>query len=145
MPWYRYSSVSGLSPQPYVRFRLWRGPNRVEIAALVDSGADTSILDAGYAEFLGLDRAEAETEGAVTASGQVITYRRWPAADLEIDFAGRRFPYNGGFIDFPADSDPTNLLGRSDFFQQYIIQFWEAARLMSIDLAPQFSYPPIRT
>ena len=143
MPWYRYSSLSGLSPRPFVRVGLWHGASRVEILALVDSGADTSVVAVNYATGLGLDKADAETVRAVTAGGDIVRYLRWPAANLELEFDGRRFRYAGGFIEFPARSQPTNLLGRSDFFQQYIVQFWEAAQLMNIDLAPQFSHPPI--
>lgn len=100
-----------------------------------------SLMDASYAVALGLDEADARMEEAVTASGDSVVYLHWPEANLEIEFESRRLPYHGGFIEFPPEADPTNLLGRSDFFQQYIIQFWESAQLMNVDLAPQFSYP----
>lgn len=39
-------------------------------------------------------------------------------------------------MDFPDDADTVNLLGRADFFERYVIQFWDAAEMMNIDTSP---------
>jgi hypothetical protein len=135
MPWYRYSATPA-GDKPYVVVRLWHGNRQIQLAALVDSGADASLLDIGYADLLGLDRAAASTVQAVVASGDTVPVYRWPAGLLELQFETHRFPFTGDFIDFGAAADGENLLGRADFFSQFIIQFWDARGLMNIDLSP---------
>jgi hypothetical protein len=46
-------------------------------------------------------------------------------------------------IDFPAASDPTNILGRADFFTEHVIEFWERAQLFNVQLpAPLVDQAP---
>jgi hypothetical protein len=136
MPWYDYSPAtsSGLL-KPYVAVRLLHG-NR-----WVDSGADRSLIDVQYAELVGLDRADAEKSEAIGASGATFEILRWPNAPLELQFGRERFAFSGFFADFGGPDDAENLMGRSDFFQRFIVQFWEAAEMMNIDLSPDFPVP----
>lgn len=136
MPWYQYSVTPPTGQKPLVAVRLWHGARQVRLVALVDSGADASLLDIGYADLLGLDRADADQISAVVASGESITVFRWPPDVLELQFETLRFPFKGSFVEFGADADGENLLGRGDFFERYIIQFWDARGLMCIDLSP---------
>ena len=135
MPWYEYSVTPG-GLKPYVEVRLLHGNKSVRLLAIVDSGADTSFLDASYADLLGLDRADAVSADVTVASGGTATALRWPSAPIELQFENERFPFRGMFADFPAGADPENLMGRSDFFERFIIQFWDAQNLMCIDLSP---------
>lgn len=136
MPWFEYSRTAGSQAKPYVVVRLWHGAQSVQLLALVDSGADSSLLDASYADILGLDRGQAQVDSAVVASGGQTTVLRWPNAPLELQFENERFAFEGCFIDFPAGASPENLMGRRDFFQKFIVQFWDAQDLMNIDLSP---------
>ncbi len=140
MPWYEYS-VTPKGPKPFVSVVLWHGARRVRVLALVDSGADASAMDASYANVLGLNRAHAVIETATVADGGTANCLRWPNAPLEIQFGRDRFPFGGFFFEFPPAADPVNLLGRRDFFQRYIIQFWDAAELMNIDTSPDYPRP----
>ena len=140
MPWYDYS-VTPRGPMPYVTVRLFHGNRRVNIIALVDSGADFSVMDASYADLLGLKRAEAVSKDVTTAGGRNAKLLHWPKQKLEMQFGNDRFPFAGGFLVFPKKADPVNLLGRADFFQRYTVQFWESAELMNIDTSPDFSHP----
>lgn len=135
MPWYEYS-VTPPGLKPYVEVRLWHGNKSVRLLAIVDSGADTSLLDASYADVLGLDRVDAEAKSVTVASGGTATALRWPHAPLELQFEQERFPFRGLFIEFPIAADPENLMGRADFFERFIIQFWDAQNMMCIDLSP---------
>ena len=135
MPWYEYS-VTPAGLKPYVEVRLLHGNKSVRLLAIVDSGADTSLLDASYADLLGLDRADADAMDVTVASGGSATAFRWPNAPLELQFEQERFPFLGLFADFPDEADPENLMGRADFFKRFIIQFWDAQNLMCIDLSP---------
>jgi hypothetical protein len=93
-------------------------------------------MDASYVDLLGLDRADATSEAIAVADGSAATCLRWPNTPIEIQFGRDRFPFGGVFVDFPPPADPVNLLGRRDFFQRYIIQFWDAAEMMNIDTSP---------
>lgn len=135
MPWYEYS-VTPQGPKPYVSVVLWHGARRVRVLALVDSGADVSAMDASYVDLLGLDRAKATPRLLTVADGGAATCLRWPNNPIEIQFGRDRFPFDGVFVEFPPAADPVNLLGRRDFFQRYIIQFWDAAEMMNIDTSP---------
>ena len=130
-------------PLPLVEVRLWHGSRSVRLVALVDSGADGSLFDANYADLLGLDRKDAQTLTSIGAGGTAISPVCWPNAPLEIQFEQDRFPFRGCFIDFSRQADGMNLLGRADFFQNYIIQFWDAAQLLNIDASPDFPRPPL--
>jgi hypothetical protein len=138
VPWYEYSALPGLGSAPLLQVLLWNGSQRVRILALVDSGASLSLIDASYAEALGLDRADATETTIGTAGGGQITCLRWPTAQLELQFGDDRFPFGGAFVEFPPTADALNLLGRSDFFQRYMIQFWDAAEMLNIDLSPDY-------
>lgn len=109
--------------------------------ALVDSGADCSAMDVSYAEVLGLDRAEAIQSDITTAGGTTVRMFQWPGKNLELQFENDRFAFKGGFLEFPPGADPVNLLGRRDFFQRYIVQFWDAAEMMNIDTSPDYPKP----
>jgi hypothetical protein len=118
--------------------RLWHGAKSVQLVALVDSGADASLLDIGYADLLGLDRATAVAADAVVASGDDVTVYRWPTVPLELQFETHRFPFHGSFIEYSATADGENLMGRRDFFAQFIVQFWDSRGLVNIDLSPDY-------
>lgn len=135
MPWYSYSATP-TGVKPIVVVRLLHGNRQVQLAALVDSGADASLLDIGYADLLGLDRADAQVHAAVVASGEAVSVYQWPPGLLELQFETQRFPFKGSFIEFTANADGENLMGRKDFFARFIVQFWDARSLMNIDLSP---------
>lgn len=137
MPWYEYSHGPAGFTKPLVGVRLWHGAASVRLVAVVDSGADTSLLDVQYADLLGLDRATAQVSKCVVASGEEVDVLSWRGVPLEMQFQTERFPFAGSFFDFGA-GDGENLLGRRDFFQRFIVQFWDAAELMNIDLSPDF-------
>ena len=138
MPWYEYSEDSQGFAQPYVTVHLWHGGRFVKLLALVDSGADSSLVDLSFAEVLGLDRAQAQEVVGGLADGSRVNFFSWPDRPLELQFGVDRFPFKGQFVEFPADRDADNLLGREDFFQRYIVQFWDAAQLMNIDTSPDY-------
>jgi hypothetical protein len=135
VPWYNYSPTpSGI--QPVVAIRLLHGAQQVQLYAIVDSGADASLLNIEYADLLGLDRVDAIGTPARVASGDEVTVFNWPDGLLQMQFQQHRFPFLGNFIEFPPKGDGDNLMGRKDFFANFIVQFWDARKLMNIDLSP---------
>lgn len=143
MPWYEYSAPGHGDPLPLAEVRLWHNERNARLTALVDSGADFSLIDVRIAETLGLDRGTADIGEAVGAGGAILRTYRWPAMPLEVQFETERFRFRGSFAAFPPGSDLLNLLGRRDFFQRFIIQFWDAAELMNIDLSPDLPRPSL--
>jgi hypothetical protein len=143
MPWYEYSARRGGRALPLAAVRLWHEARSARIIALVDSGADFSLFDITYADELGLDRNEAAVGESIGASGVPIRTYRWPTLRLELQFETERIPFLGAFADFALTSEPLNLLGRRDFFERFVVQFWDAAELMNIDLSPDFPRPPL--
>jgi hypothetical protein len=139
VPWYQYSATpTGL--KPLVAVRLVHGNRQVQLVATVDSGANSSLLDIGYADLLGLDRTQAREEIAILANGEQTSVFKYPEGILELQFENRRFPFRGTFTEFGPDSDFENLMGRKDFFANFIIQFWDARNLMNIDLSPDYAH-----
>jgi hypothetical protein len=143
MPWYEYSSLGGKKPLPVVEVLLWHGSRRIRLAALVDSGADSSLLDLEVALAVGLDEAKAVKGSAITAGGGAMEVLSWPKARLELQFEGDRFPFKGEFARFVTGNDGVSLLGRSDFFDRYVVSFWEADGILNIDSSPYRAHPPI--
>jgi hypothetical protein len=141
MPWYEYTALVGRNPLPLVEIRLWHGSRDARLFALVDSGADFTLLDVGHAEDIGLDRRDAVTEESIGASGLPFRTYRWPDAELELQFELERFPFVGAFVEFGDPAAGVNLVGRGDFFRRFVIQFWDAAELVNIDLSPVFPRP----
>lgn len=143
MPWYEYSSLAGEKPRPLVEVLLWHGAQRIRLVALVDSGADSSLLDLDVGLAVGLDPADAVRGKAVTAGGGTMEVLSWPNAGLELQFERDRFPFKGEFARFAAGDDGVSLLGRSDFFDRYVVGFWEADGILNIDSSPYRAHPPI--
>jgi hypothetical protein len=139
VPWYSYSATPSGAFKPLVVVRLWHGNRQVRLTALVDSGADSSLLDIGYADLLGLDRADATATDATGADGDTFEVFKWPDGLLELQFETQRFAFEGAFYDLGAAADGENLMGRADFFSPFIIQFWDVQGLMNIDLSPDFA------
>ncbi len=146
MPWYEYSSrfsPAGTAALPMIRVQLRNGARSVLAFALVDSGADVSLFNADLAAALGLDRRSAQQHTNFGADGAGFTTLQWPDAPLELLFEGERIPFEGSFIELPNGATAINLLGRRDFFQRFVVQFWEAAELMNIDLSPDSPRPAV--
>lgn len=143
MPWHEYSAHAGSQPLPLAEVRLWFGRRSVRLIALVDSGADFSLIDLRYADELGLDRADAVIEESLGAGGVLFQTYRWPTAEVEMQFEEERLPFRGSFVAFPPGTVGQSLLGREDFFERFIIQFWDAAELMNIDLSPDLPRPSL--
>jgi hypothetical protein len=142
VPWYEYSVRKNGTTHPLAEVVLWHGAQRIRLLALVDSGADWSLLDASYADALGLARADAKEVKAGGASGAEVKCLTWPKSPLELQFESHRFKFEGAFADFSPDMDGGNLLGRADFFKMFVVQFWNEAEMFSVDLSPDFPKPP---
>src|ERR1700730_4278656 len=101
MPWYEFSEDSQGFAQPYVTVHLWHGGRFVKLLALVDSGADSSLVDLSFAEVLGLDRAQAQEVVGGLADGSRVNFFSWPDRPLALQFGVDRFPVERKFVEVP--------------------------------------------
>jgi hypothetical protein len=143
MPWYEYSRQGADPALPLIEVTLRLRDRSIRLVALLDSGADVSLLGFQHAESLGLDLRDAESDDSVGADGSTFPTYRWPDAPLTLEFEREQIPFEGSFVVFPPGSVEMNLLGRADFFQRFIVQFWDAAGLLNIDVSPDFPRPPL--
>lgn len=99
-----------------------------ETLALVDSGADTTVLPGSWAKVLGIDIVQDCTGNpGNTAGGTTTNYQYAPGVDALL--AGRKIHLQASF----NPGLPVILLGREDFFAHYRIAFDQRANTMTIE------------
>lgn len=110
-----------LQPLLPISFVSAEGVRLPPVPAIVDSGADSSVLPEHWAPRLGFRLDECEEHGCFTASGattflvaepSVVAFLGEDEVRLSAKFSKTRVP----------------LLGRSDFFSQYDVRIDERAR-----------------
>lgn len=118
---------AGMTYVPYIPVILTGPKDSVEVVALLDSGADVSVLPKGVAELLGIDlkgdkeevvgvggKAEAvETNVSIVVSGAHEKYAFRIKVKVILDDSDDRFPI---------------ILGRDGFFDKFDITFKENQR-----------------
>lgn len=126
---YAYSRIfdgaGNESWSPSLRVRLIGSRNAIEDLVLVDSGADTTMIAAPLAEFLGVHfHGELEIRGA----GSHLK-RRARVGTFEIAFGSDRF---ASPVLVP-DEGTLAVLGRNNFFDRYWVAFDNPAREFFIE------------
>src|SRR3989338_41377 len=92
------------------------------VKALVDSGASYSVFRAEVLEYLGIPLMRGERLSLEGIGGRIFGYRhRIPAQG-----GGTRVPFSAVFSQELAVS--FNLLGRENFFRQFLVTFDERGR-----------------
>lgn len=132
---FRYRSIERPKPlgpkvSPIIPVKFFgAGGNSFETAALIDSGADYSVIFDEHAEILGVDLSKAEKSEAQGVGGKVAT--KICLVDVEIAGRGehRKFRLSLPFmvIPTPAKNHPI-LLGRAGFFEKFELTFKEKHR-----------------
>lgn len=103
---------------------VWAGDLSDFGRALVDSGADNTLLPPRMARQLGVDLSACRPEGSTTAGGEssVLVHD----GRFEVEIMGVTFSIVARFA--TDDDVPAILLGRSDFFATFRVSFDERAR-----------------
>ncbi len=113
--------VISVANRPMIKIKLFNRLRSIETLALIDSGADTCLINTSWAEALLYDDyKKGEIIGTVGISGnpQNVYYH-----DLEYevsDVPGHKFTIPFGFV---SGMNASILLGRLGFFDKYIINF----------------------
>lgn len=97
------------------------------VRALVDSGADYSILPTSYAHYLGVDLDACDERPATTAggTGKVLVHPLSLEAEIEA--------MNVRFAMAYTKQGNTILLGREDFFKEFRVTIDEPAQTFTLE------------
>ena len=105
--------------RPALPIVVYHARGRVPFRALVDSGADYSVLPAQFAPHLGVDLAQCREEPCITAGGRGTVKIRDIPLEAEVQVLGIRFAMRAAFSEYA----PVVLLGRDDFFNEFRVTF----------------------
>ena len=105
-----------------------RAVNRwLYLQAYVDSGASWTIFHADVAQLLGITLSRVTRRYMALGNGSVIPIY---LCRVRVRFAGAEFTVPAGFSD--ALKTGFNVLGRSGFFDRFVMCFHDRARLLSV-------------
>jgi hypothetical protein len=104
--------------RPIVEIEIVGPKGKLRELALIDSGADRSMLNKDIADIVGIDLTQATTRKAIGITGATTVY----LTEVELTLAGARgkMTIPVGFIDSPYVSV---LLGQHGFFDLHRITF----------------------
>ncbi|MFA6404810.1 MAG: hypothetical protein WCW03_02315 [Candidatus Paceibacterota bacterium] len=110
----------GLSSRPIIPIVISYRNKSIEESVLIDSGADTCILDAGVATFLGIDHFSAPKQiigGLGNAQYQSFTH------PVKMAIGSHSFRVNANFIYGISKKHEYGILGQKGFFENFIVSF----------------------
>ncbi|MEK7181087.1 MAG: retropepsin-like aspartic protease [Patescibacteria group bacterium] len=106
--------------RPFVPVRLFNGGKKIDIYALVDSGADASLFHSSLAKELGIDLVAGRKQTFFgISSGPGIEVYIHPIR-LQVVGASETFEIEAGFTESQGVGA---ILGQSGFFDRYHIKF----------------------
>lgn len=106
--------------KPLIPVKIFRGENILQVAVLIDSGADFCIFDAEIGEVLALNvKSGIEVQfGGIQSLGGSKAYIH--TVNLEID--GHEFKADVGFS-YDISKNGYGILGQKGFFDKFIVKF----------------------
>jgi hypothetical protein len=132
---YRYTpSLQASDPAsrrrvPLVKVTLFHQEKKVSVLAMIDSGADISVFNLGYAQALGIDLSQCDP---VVVSGVEGSAQDCYRTTIDLEPEGLpRITLQALFID---STGVDGLLGQEGFFDQHVISFDRQAD--SFEVAP---------
>jgi hypothetical protein len=111
-------AVGRIVYSPIIIVSLLYGNVGLDIQAVVDSGADTTLIPAEVAAALGIQWAKLSAGAVGGGVGGRIEMR---PVDLTMRYAG--WKYTGPVMIAQPKGMPVVLLGRNDFFQSFVARF----------------------
>jgi len=106
--------------KPIIPIKIIKDDIVLQYAALIDSGADFCIFDAGLGEYLGLDvKSGAEVQfGGIQSLGGAKAYIH----NITIEIGGHKFVTEIGFS-YDISKNGYGILGQKGFFDKSIVKF----------------------
>ncbi|OIO21123.1 hypothetical protein AUJ17_03715 [Candidatus Micrarchaeota archaeon CG1_02_47_40] len=118
---------------PAIPVILYGTKQKVSISALVDSGADFSLLNKEIADLIGVGYFDEEKDKVGGIGGEVEVRRG--KIEFRITDGRNSFRQAKLHIAVPAENTAFGealILGRKDFFERYVIEFREKSEDLSI-------------
>jgi predicted aspartyl protease len=115
--------------RPALPIVIHTAKNTLAVRALVDSGADYSVLPTSYARYLGVDLSACDEIASRTAGGRSVVRVHQAPLSAEVQAMGVRFKMKSAF----ADHANTILLGREDFFREFRVTIDEPAQAFTLE------------
>ena len=112
---------------PIVYLQVWTGDRWLYLQAYVDSGASWSVFHLDVAQLVGIKLNKAQRRYVSLGNGSVIPIY---LHHIKVRFAGQEFSVPAGFSD--ALRVGFNLLGRTGFFDRFLMTFNERARVLIV-------------
>jgi hypothetical protein len=106
-------------PMPIIKIRLSNNERRIQLEALIDSGANVSLFHASVATALGIDLKTGLKSEFFGVSGHGIDVY-FHEVDLQVVGSPTAIKLAVGFTESPGVGA---LLGQADFFQHHQIKF----------------------
>jgi len=113
----------GKAYYPIIVIRAKSAKNEVGVKALVDSGASFSVFRSEIANYLGIKLEEGKPVFLTGIGGRILGYLH----KIDVSINGKNF-FNCKIIFSKEYTVSLNILGRDNFFQPFLISFWEEAR-----------------
>jgi predicted aspartyl protease len=104
---------------------------QIPVHAIVDSGADYTFLPRDYAAHLGIDIAQCREEDCETAGGVTKQYVWDAGLDALVQGINVVVHLKTAFA-----TTPHVLLGREDFFAEFLVSFNERAQRFTLEPYP---------
>lgn len=107
--------------RPVIPIHLIHGSLSVGLLALIDSGADVSVVSASIGEQIGInvEAGKAFSFCGLSKNADSLTAYRH---DIKIDIGGHQFDYTFGFVRGVPNLSYA-ILGHIDFFKLFIVSF----------------------
>lgn len=118
---FKYSKEDG-KWFPTINIILYRPKRKRAFKALIDSGASFSVFKAEVADYLGIPVEKGEPIYLTGIGGRILGYLH----NLKVSINKKNF--NCKIVFSKEYTVSLNILGRDNFFQPFLISFWEKAR-----------------
>ncbi len=115
---------------PIVQLILKRENIRINVDALVDSGASISVFHGGIGEYLGISIEEGEKTTFQGIGGKIVGYMHEVTALLD------KFEFSCKIVFSNELTTSLNILGRINFFNHFLVMFNENDRLTKLRWVP---------
>jgi hypothetical protein len=112
---------------PIVYLQVWTGNRWLYLQAYVDSGASLSVFHVDVAQLLNIKLNRARRRYVALGNGSVLPIY---IEHIRVRFAGQEFLAPAGFTD--ALRMGFNLMGRSGFFDRFLMTFNDRARTLTV-------------
>lgn len=131
---FSYGAIGG-ELRPVLPIIVHTAHSHIPFRALVDSGADYSIIPASYATILGVDLDKCRDEPCRTAAGAGTIKIHDTPFEGEVQAMRIRFAMKAAFNEHAS----VVLLGREDFFKAFKVAFDHRALAFTLE---SYDFPP---